>query len=322
VRGAGAEAAGVREIDARTCPDTDLLAIHAIQQACLAEGEPRTPAAERLAFLRFPPATDERHHWLADGGCASLYVHRPAATFLTLCVLPERRRAGIGSALLGAAVARARERGVRAIRGDHSTKAGAAFARHVGATDGQRVVLSALELPGAELPEPLLPDGWRLATWLTRVPDDHLAAYVRARGAMDDAPSEDDFEFPTASAERVRAMEESLAERGREMGLTVSVAVDGEIGSFTELRVSPGSTRALTDDTGTLAAHRGKGLGRAVKIESLRRLRADHPEVDVVTTSNAEENAVMRHINESIGFRPVVTTTTATLTLRGRTVDR
>lgn len=30
---------------------------------------------------------------------------------------------------------------------------------------------------------------------------------------------------------------------------------------------------------------------------------------------NAEENAVMRHINESVGFRPVATFTTATLTL-------
>jgi hypothetical protein len=93
------------------------------------------------------------------------------------------------------------------------------------------------------------------------------------------------------------------------------MSADGEVVSFTELRVSRGSTLGFTDDTGTVAAHRGRGLARAVKVESLRRLRADHPELDVVTTSNAEENAVMRHLNESIGFRPTVVETLAVIDL-------
>ena len=79
------------------------------------------------------------------------------------------------------------------------------------------------------------------------------------------------------------------------MRVTVALRDDGEIGAFTELRVSSGSTLGFTDDTGTVAAHRGQGLARAVKLESLRRLRDDHPEIEVVSTSNAEENAAMRH---------------------------
>jgi predicted GNAT family acetyltransferase len=113
----------------------------------------------------------------------------------------------------------------------------------------------------------------------------------------------------------VRESEESLERRDREMRLTVAMAADGGIASFTELRVSRGSTLGFTDDTGTVAALRGKGLARAVKVESLRRLRADHPEVDVVTTSNAEENRVMRRLNESIGFRPSLVETLAALSL-------
>jgi mycothiol synthase len=158
-------------------------------------------------------------------------------------------------------------------------------------------------------------DGWRLQTWLRRVPDEHLAAYVRARPAIDDAPTPEDLDFPPITAQTVRASEESLEQRGREMRLTVTLHDDGEIGSFTELRLSRGSTSAFTDDTATVAEHRGRGFVRAIKVESLRRLREDHPEVLAVTTSNAEENAAMLHVNRTVGFRPTVTVTTSSLEL-------
>jgi RimJ/RimL family protein N-acetyltransferase len=132
---------------------------------------------------------------------------------------------------------------------------------------------------------------------------------------MDDAPGSEELGFPTATAARVRASEDSLIERRREMRLTIALAGSGEIGAFTELRVSRGSHVAFTDDTGTVAAHRGQGLARAVKLESLRRLRADHAEIEVVTTTNAEENAAMRHINEAVGFRAAATFTVATISL-------
>jgi RimJ/RimL family protein N-acetyltransferase len=251
---------------------------------------------------------------LGDGGYASLSIHGPTAAFVNLFVAPERRRAGLGTALLAAVRARAADRGVEQLHGHHATPDGAVFAAHVGAAPGQRDVRSLLRLDAAELAEPSLPAGWALQTWLTRVPEEHLAAYVRARAAMDDAPNSDEIDFPAESAERVRASEDSLLERRREMRLTVAMR-EQQIGAFTELRLSPESTVAFTDDTGTVAAYRGQGLARAVKLESLRRLRADHPEVESVTTMNAEENAAMRHINESVGFRAVATLTTATLTL-------
>jgi predicted GNAT family acetyltransferase len=132
---------------------------------------------------------------------------------------------------------------------------------------------------------------------------------------MDDAPDPEGMEYPTWTAENVRASEESLARRDREMRLTVAMDAEGEIASFTELRLSPGATLSVTDDTGTVATRRGRGFARAVKAESLRRLRDDHPEVAAVKTRNAEENAVMRHVNESIGFRPTAVETVAALDL-------
>jgi GNAT superfamily N-acetyltransferase len=308
----------VEEIDARTGSDEVLSRFAAVEHGTWHEhapGEPLRTTAEVIAFYRHQPTSHTSCHWLADGALAGMYVHGPSATFFDIQVLPTLRRRGAGAALLDCVLERARELDVRSLHGHHSTPAGAAFATRFGFTDGQRVVRSLLDLTTADLPEPVLPDGWTLETWLGRVPDVHLAAFVTARAAMDDAPTSGDMEFPAWTAAHVRASEESLRLRNREMRVTVAIRAEGEIGAFTELRVSRGSTLGFTDDTGTLAAHRGQGLARAVKLESLRRLRDDHPELTVVSTSNAEENAVMRHVNERVGFRPSAVETTATLNL-------
>ena len=271
---------------------------------------------EVIAFYRYQPATQTSCHWLVDGGSASLSVHGPTAAFLHLLVVPTKRRRGLGSALLARVLQRAHQLDVTALRGSYATGSGANFAAHVGAVAEDRVVRSVLDLRRAELPEPRVPEGFRLITWLTRVPDEHLSAYVEARAAMDDAPHPEGMELPSGTAATIRASEESLLRRDREMRLTVAMDDHGRVGAFTELRVSRGSKLGFTDDTGTVAAQRGLGLARAAKLESLRRLRADHPEVEVVSTSNAEENSVMRHLNESIGFRPTATVRGAVLELR------
>ncbi|MFL5960768.1 MAG: GNAT family N-acetyltransferase [Gaiellaceae bacterium] len=306
----------IEEVDARTAPDEVLARFHALELACHDEvtpGEPPRGRDEVIAFHRHQPETHTSCHWLADGGGASLFVHGPTAAFVRLLVEPARRRRRIGTALLDAVVARCRELGVEVLYGHHAAPAGAAFAARLGAVDGQRIVRSLLDLHAAELPEPQLPDGFRLLTWLARVPDEHLEAYVQARAAMDDAPDPEGMDYPTSTVEQVRASEESCARREREMRVTVAIDAAGEIGAFTDLRVSNGSTLGFTDDTGTVAAQRRRGLARAVKVESLRRLRADHPEVEVVSTSNAEDNAAMLGLNASIGFRPTVVETTAAL---------
>jgi mycothiol synthase len=304
--------ARVEEIDARTAADEVLARFAELERVCspeLAPGEPPRTTAEVIAFIRHPPEFVETFHWLAgDEACAGLWMHGPAATFARVLVHPDHRRRGLGALLVDAVRGRCKECGVKTLFADHSTPAGAAFAARFGAVDGQSIVRSVLDLR-AELPAPVVPDGYRLATWLARVPDEHVLSFAHARAAMDDAPAPEGFEMPAESVERIRAMEDSLIVRNRELRVTVAMDEAGEVASFTDLRVSPGSALVFTDDTGTVAAHRGRGLARAVKLESLRRVRVDHPEATVATTMNAEENVAMRHINASIGFRPTVTVT-------------
>jgi mycothiol synthase len=309
----------IREVDASTAPDEELLAIHAIERACLLElipDEPSRSADEAVAFYRHPPSNVTRHVWVWDDeGVANLVLHGPAAVFGEVLVTPSARRRGIGAALLEALLARARELDLKHVHGHHATPTGAAFCARAGAVDGQRDVRSLLRLADAVLPQPELPAGWSLVSWTRRAPDELVGSYARARSALDDAPTPDGMEFPVETTESLRDVEDALGRRGREGRVTVAVDPDGEVGSFTEVRLTPGSPLAFTEDTATVAAHRGQGLATAVKLESLRRLRAERPEVEVLTTMNAEDNRVMRRLNERIGFSIAATLTTATITL-------
>jgi RimJ/RimL family protein N-acetyltransferase len=133
---------------------------------------------------------------------------------------------------------------------------------------------------------------------------------------MNDAPSPVGGFSEVTSVEDIRAMEETAEKRGRIIRVTVAVDDDGAVAAFTDLRVNEGPTPvAFTDDTATIPSARGVGLSTAVKTEALRLLRNDRPDVEVVTTMNAEHNVAMRRVNTKLGFRPTATHTTSVVTL-------
>lgn len=310
----------VRELDAAVAADEELLALHTLEMACSPPGEPFREPELSLAYYRHWPAGTVRLRWLVEeeralAGSAALLIHGPSLVYAELLVRPDRRRGGIGTALLDTLRDAARANGVRSFFGHYWDEAGAAFAAHAGARSDQRDVRSVLDLRSAALPEPDVPTGWRLVSWVGAAPDELVESFARARDAMNDAPAPGGVEAPAMTVEEVRRIEETAALRGREVRVTVAVDPGGEVAAFTDLRATPGSPAASTDDTAVIASARGLGLGRAVKVESLRRLRAERPEVETVSTMNAEHNAAMRHINTQLGFVPTSTLTTAVVTL-------
>jgi mycothiol synthase len=219
------------------------------------------------------------------------------------------------------ATAEARRLGCVALALRHSTPGGAAFARSLGARDTRVDVTSVLELPRARLAGVSVL-GYGLESWVGPTPDELVESYAEARNAINDAPQSNEHEWDVWSVDTVRGLEATLARRGREVRVTVALDADEHVVSFTELRLSPDpGTVASTEDTATVTAHRGRGLAAWVKAESLARLRAERPQVQLVTTTNAAENAAILAVNRRIGFEPAATATTASVSLATSSVQ-
>src|SRR5699024_2420241 len=97
----------VEEVDARAACGETVLRMAGSQRARSQEEELGLPLPgldDLVACHGHPPEPNPRRHWVAEGGFAMLAVHGPRAAFVQLCVHPERRRRGLGSALLAAVV--------------------------------------------------------------------------------------------------------------------------------------------------------------------------------------------------------------------------
>jgi hypothetical protein len=62
--------------------------------------------------------------------------------------------------------------------------------------------------------------------------------------------------------------------------------------------------RVYQELTGVARPWRGRGLAKGLKARMLRLVRSHHPEVSLVSTSNADENAPILSINQRLGFAP------------------
>lgn len=221
----------------------------------------------------------------------------------TIDVLPEARRRGIGGRLYDAIGAHARAAGKGAlhiaIREDRPGSAG--FLEHRGFVGYERSRLVTLDLRGMEPPLVSAPDGVAVTTLAER-PDLVAGVFAVADETFRDIPG---------GAEPIAAgtLDEFRARDVDRPGIPAeafAIALDeasGRVIGYASLILLPGSIRAYHDMTAVVRAWRGRGVAGALKRATIG--WAIRTGLEWLETGNDVDNAPMRSLNASLGYRPL-----------------
>ncbi|MEV0775399.1 GNAT family N-acetyltransferase [Streptomyces sp. NPDC050428] len=211
-------------------------------------------------------------------------------------VHPDHTGRGVGSALL-----RAAEEHLTAVGATtfftwvNNVPASLAFAERRGYSPLRTAHFQRLDLTAGAPLEPLdLPAGYTLAT-AADFADDPRSVFEADAEATSDEPGDistdlDDYEDWLNHTWRHPCLDHELS---------TLVVADGRIAAFTAAHTD-GATTYLSAMTGTLRDHRGRGLARAAKVDSLRRARAAGY-TDAFTNNDAG-NEPMLAVNARLGY--------------------
>lgn len=238
-----------------------------------------------------------------------------------LAVHPDHRRRGHGTALLdhlrrvAADIGRTQVHlsGTEPLGSDGTGVPGTEFARAAGAVDVALEVRRTLDLtrtPDADPPGGPggVAAGYELLGWDDATPEALVEAMAVMRAGISvDAPAEDaTLDAEVWDADRVRTADAHALASGRASATTAARHVaTGRLVAYTMLAANrEHPSVGFQWDTFVTAAHRGHGLGLAVKHANTRRFRALSPGTRTVHTWNAAVNRHMIAINEALGYVP------------------
>ncbi len=236
---------------------------------------------------------------------------------LNVSVHPVNRRKHVGSALVEAAIAGARNDRRRAIIGQaEEGSPGEKFSAARGFRPVLALIYSRLSLAAADIDAIIRianqpHAGYRLTSWDGAVPAAFAETFVASRRAMDDMPrGGTDFGAVVWDLERVLAAAAAVESRGEYLHTVAAISeTDGAIAGFSELVIpADGAGDAQHYGTGVLPEHRGHGLGQWMKAAAILHAREQHPELAGLLTDTADSNAPEMRINESLGYVPTNTT--------------
>ncbi|WP_406632311.1 GNAT family N-acetyltransferase [Amycolatopsis sp. WGS_07] len=315
----------VRLFDVDRASDAEWDELHQLQFSAYQADSPERPAftrQETISTLRAPQVqSGEQLVWTAhrDGRLvARAIVNLPDGgtehvAAVRIHVHPDVRRQGIGTELLHALEPMLRERGRTLVEGWNLTLGGPgeSWAQGLGFRIVHTAVLQIMELSEVDRRrwEVAVPGGYRLVRWIGSAPDDLVEEYAKARGAIADAPlGGSGLAAQEWSADRIRRIEAACRSRDIEHRAVVAVDSEGEVAGLTVMESRPLMPHRLQQgDTAVLAAHRGRGLGLAMKSAMLRWFTADRPDAEQVWTATGAGNTHMIEVNHRLGFATVRT---------------
>jgi GNAT superfamily N-acetyltransferase len=251
------------------------------------------------------PPDAHRRYWAAEDrgvvvGWATAVIdyessERPG--FLQACVVPESRKAGLGTALLERCDAHLGDLGVVTARTfTNPEEASRNFASTNGFRHTHTIRISGVDPRTIEPAS--APQGVELRPLIELDP---RKVFELDSEAMLDIPGEagmDDVSFE-------QWLEDYWRHPDTDLEASVAAVVEDRPVAFSHLRVAPGG-RAINDMTGTLRDYRGRGLALLAKRATL--VNAARRGVEFVSTDNDETNGPMLRINEKLGYRPAGST--------------
>jgi GNAT superfamily N-acetyltransferase len=217
-----------------------------------------------------------------------------------ICVLPEMRRRGIGSALYRGLSDWGRTSGLRHLEGcvlatEHESLA---WAARRGFEEVGRDAWLALDLTALATIDPDPPDGVEIVAWAER-PDLARGLYEVACEAYRDVPGRGEDEMATFE-DWLRL--DMSGPNDRPEAVFVALAGDEVVG-YSKLHLSDARpTIAANDMTGVKRAWRGRGVAHALKRTQLA--WAKTAGYERLETTNETRNAPIQRLNESLGYRP------------------
>ncbi|MEU4618544.1 GNAT family N-acetyltransferase [Actinoplanes sp. NPDC023801] len=270
----------------------------------------RGEATIRRMIVSPPPGTD-RIFLVADragepAGTVSAFRQPRSADAgfgqVAVQVHPDHRGRGIGTALLAEATDYLRAVGVT--RADTwAVPESLGFARRNGFEPSREMRYSALDLTAFTG----VPDAGPGITLVPLSEVTEQALYEADVAAATDEPGD----VPSQPMPYPTWRYETWEEPGLDRDVSTAAVAGGVIVSFS-LLLRDGD-RAWSDMTATVPEHRGRGLARLVKTETLRRAAAGG--VRTAYTSNDETNTPMLAVNSRLGYRPIATQLSCLATL-------
>lgn len=266
-------------------------------------------------------------------GGAEVAIITDAPAEVELGVASAHRRQGVGRLLAEAVEALLREaqpdgKSVEVVQTETYSPAGIAFALSQGMHIGIEEHRLLLDLPdyltadadrykdsGAATSVPIVaadPD-FAVTSWTGACPEEVVEDWAMLRVQMDEDVPVGDLTRSTRHADTaaIRSHEERMDEHGWILVSSLAHVEDRAVG-YTEIMVSRDQPEiVIQEDTLVDRAHRGRGIGRALKVANLRQLQ-DVPEAAAgkwVQTYTAVGNAPMLALNRDLGFRTVDTMT-------------
>jgi GNAT superfamily N-acetyltransferase len=299
-------------------------ACYEIFRASRTADDPEGPPISGRVFrgwLKTGWAGDPRETWSLedDGGIGGWYLlELPSRDnlhlgLLDIAVHPDRRRHGLGTALLGHAAVRAVANGRDLLSGLAFTGgAGELFARAAGATGGQTEIHRVTDIDA--MPTERLASlrtvterastGYSLVGWTGPAPEEYLDQVAALNGAGYDAPHDPSVEKAVWDAARVRATERrQRLQDVRAHTVAARHDASGELAGLTIIEADQEQPEwAFQALTAVAREHRGHRLGLRLKLAMLERLAREESRVKRIVTSNGETNGHMISINETLGY--------------------